>query len=81
MSIFGFFDRSGKFHDQQGFICLCGYPGSEKDWDLFHKQWITLLRQHDLEFLHLTQFESECRKRGWSDDKKAEVLNEFIDLV
>jgi hypothetical protein len=81
MALFAFFDESGKFHDGEGFICLCGYLGAEDDWEPFNKQWAYLLRKHHFDYIHFTQFESECRRRGWDEDKTSAVLTEFIEAI
>src|ERR1700674_1893631 len=81
MALYAFFDESGKFHDGTGYICLCGYLGADEDWEPFNKRWGYLLRKHHFDYLHFTEFESECRRRDWDADTTRSVLNEFIEAI
>ena len=81
MGLYAYFDESGKFHDGSGFICLCGYLGSEKDWDPFCERWARLLLKHRFDYIHFTQFESQCRNKGWDNIKTQAVLTEFIEVI
>ncbi len=81
MSLHAYFDESGKWHDGNGFICLCGYLSDDKGWGEFNDRWNELLQKHQFMFIHMTEFSSECHKRNWSQEKTAEVLVEFIDAI
>jgi hypothetical protein len=79
--LYGYFDESGKFHDRDGRICLCGFVSDGNHWNTFEREWFALLAQHGFTAIHMAQFYSQCRARGWSDTKANEVLTEFVDKI
>ncbi len=79
--LFGYFDESGKFHDPDGRICLCGFVSDGDHWNTFEREWFALLNHHGFDAIHMTQFNSQCHKRGWTDAKANEVLTEFVDKI
>ena len=80
MPLFAYFDESGKFHDGSGYICLCGYLGEDNAWDQFNTVWAGLLKKYQLSHIHMTEFDSDCRRRGWGD-RADEILTEFIEAI
>jgi hypothetical protein len=79
--LFAYFDESGKWHDQDGRICLCGFVCDGEHWSIFEKEWFALLKKHSFTVIHMSEFYSQCQKRGWSDEKANEVLTEFVDKI
>jgi uncharacterized protein DUF3800 len=81
MALYAHFDESGKWHDAKGHICLCGYLADEAGWDAFNMRWNALLRKHDLFRIHMTQFYSEGKKKGWDRNRSIQVLTDFIETI
>lgn len=81
MPLFAYFDESGKFHDGSGYVCLCGYLGDDTAWEeQFHKRWIELLSKYKFGYIHMTEFDSECKRRGW-ENRADDILSEFIEVI
>src|SRR6516165_11812502 len=76
-----YFDEAGKFHDQEGHICLCGFVSDGDHWNRFESEWQELLKKHSLPKVHMAQFYSQGRLLGWSDENAATVLTEFVDKI
>jgi hypothetical protein len=74
MFLFAYFDESGKWHDADGRICLCGFVCDGEHWNIFENEWFTLLKKHGFTAIHMSEFYSQCQLRGWSDTKANEVL-------
>lgn len=81
MFLFGYFDESGKWHDRDGHICLCGFVSDGDHWNLFETEWVGLLKKHGFPVIHMNQFYAQCRARGWDDNKANAVLTEFVDKI
>ena len=81
MALLAYFDESGKFHDPTGYICLCGYLADHLGWQAYNDTWNCLLQKHRMRGIHMTQFDSECRRRGWSQEQADKVLLEFISCI
>jgi hypothetical protein len=81
MFLFAYFDESGKWHDKDGNICLCGFVSDGEHWNKFEEEWFDLLRKHGFKAIHMAEFYSQCRARGWSDERANEVLTEFVDKI
>lgn len=79
--LFGYFDESGKFHDQDGLITLCGFISDGEHWSTFENEWAELLRKHKFSKIRMAEFYSQCRAKGWTDNKVHEVLTEFVDKI
>ncbi len=79
--LFGYFDESGKFHDRDGLITLCGFIADGDHWTPFENEWRDLLVKHKLPKLRMADFYSLCRAKGWDDGKANEVLTEFVDKM
>jgi uncharacterized protein DUF3800 len=81
MALYLYIDESGKFHDGLGFINMCAFLSDDQGWDAFNKSWNALLRKHGFTRIHMTEFYSECRQRGWTQEQADVVLTEFIDTI
>jgi uncharacterized protein DUF3800 len=81
MALYAYLDESGKFHDGRGFINLCALLSDDEGWETFNKRWNSLLRKHGFTHIHMTEFYSECRQRGWLQERGDAVLTEFIDTI
>lgn len=68
MALSVYFDESGKLKDPSGYICFCGYLADGLGWGQYNDTWNHLLLKHRMHGIHMTQFDSECRKRGWEAD-------------
>ena len=79
--LFGYFDESGKFHDREGLITLCGFISDGEHWNAFESEWCDLLVKHKLSKIRMAEFYSQCRAKGWTDEKANEVLTEFVDKI
>jgi hypothetical protein len=79
--LFGYFDESGKFHDRDGLITLCGFISDGEHWNAFESEWVELLRKHRLSKIRMAEFYSQCRAKGWTGEKANEVLSEFVDKI
>ncbi len=81
MFLFAYFDESGKWHEADGRICLCGFVCDGEHWNIFENEWFALLKKHGFTAIHMSEFYSQCQLRGWSDTKAHEVLTEFVDKI
>jgi hypothetical protein len=81
MALYAHFDESGKWHDAQGYICLCGYLADESGWDAFNGRWNHLLRKHHIERIHMTKFYSECKTRDIDKPNADIILTDFIEAI
>ncbi len=81
MFLFAYFDESGKWHDKDGLICLCGFLSDGKSWNTFETEWFELLAKHGFKKIHMAEFYNECKMRGWDENDANRVLSEFIDKI
>jgi hypothetical protein len=81
MALYAYFDESGKWHDAQGYICLCGYLADEVGWAAFTDRWNHLLRKRGFQYLHMTKFYSECKKKGIDKTEAGHILTDFIEVI
>jgi len=81
MPLYAYLDESGKFHDGVGFINLCAFLSDDSGWEAFNIRWNSLLRKHGFVRIHMTEFYTECRRRGWSQEQANAALSEFIDAT
>ncbi len=75
-----FFDDSGKECDT-AFPCLAGYLAHNSYWFEFNTKWQHLLLRHGLPYLHMKEFVSFARAKGWNGQKRNEVILEFIEVI
>lgn len=81
VGLYAYLDESGHHHDQLGFICLCAWLSDDQGWEKFRDQWTHLRLKYRLTHIHMTQYFSNCRRKGWTDDQAKAVLTEFIDVI
>jgi hypothetical protein len=56
MSLSAYVDESGKFHDGNGFICLCAWLSDHRGWETFNTDWNHLLAKSRLSGIHMSNF-------------------------
>ena len=81
MGLYAYLDESGHDHDQFGFICLCAWLSEDQGWEKFRDEWTHLRLKHQLTHIHMTEYFSVCRQRGWTDLDAEAVLTQFIDVI
>ncbi|MGH8013884.1 MAG: DUF3800 domain-containing protein, partial [Candidatus Binataceae bacterium] len=79
--LYGYFDEAGKFHDKDGRICLVGFVSDGDRWNRFETEWFNLLAKHGFSAIHMNQFYSQSRARGWDETTANGVLAEFVDKI
>jgi hypothetical protein len=79
--MYAYLDKSGKFHDGSGFICLCGFLSWDSGWQQFADRWQLLLAKYHLPFIHMTTFYSDCRTKDLDERQADSILSEFIDAI
>jgi hypothetical protein len=77
---FAFFDDSGKWHDRD-FVCLCGYLSDENNWNRLIAQWLPLLKKHELSSIHMANFYTTAKGKGWDQARIDSVLSEFAAVI
>src|SRR5260370_5065212 len=82
MSLFGYFDESGKLADSD-FVCIAGYLSDESRWNVFTEEWAALLTKYQIPSFHtkvLIRRQEEAYKR-WSAEHVDRVLEEFVSVI
>jgi hypothetical protein len=80
--LLGAFDDSG--HENDDYLCLCGYIADRLDWVVFERDWNALLKKHAITAIHmkhLIPLQGPYKDLGWTREKRDAVLTEFIGTI
>lgn len=84
-AVYAYFDDSGKESDQNvPYVCMAGYLADQSYWEKFAREWLDLLRIHNISQIHMRELvplQSEYRHLGWDAHKRDRVLADFIRLI
>ncbi len=78
-----FFDESGAFHDSE-YVCMAGGLASLESWTKLEKEWVAVLREFNLEWFHMTDFESNHDQfKGWDayPEKHRTLLASLVHII
>jgi hypothetical protein len=76
-----YFDESGT---QRGSACVsvAGYISTENRWAKFQQQWKKVLRDYDLEYFHMSEFESRYGPyKNWPQETRVSLLKRLIGVI
>ena len=61
---------------------VAGFVAPAEVWTAFDVAWRRVMEQEDLEFFHMSEFESRHGPyRDWSNDRRHRVLGQLIDIM
>lgn len=76
------FDDSGKETEcESKYVVLAGYMSTTNNWTEFNERWQGLLLLHGLPGLHMTNWQTVVREKGWNRETAITVLHHFADVA
>ncbi|MBN4064589.1 DUF3800 domain-containing protein [Dehalococcoides mccartyi] len=76
-----YFDESGT-QDGAEVIAVGGFVAESSRWRLFTEEWQATIHSYDLDYFHMTDFESyQGPYASWTTDELKNCINQLLDII